>query len=78
MRIDCLRFAKPRGRVAATLALPQWLQRKLATARNPRQRGQTPSANFEMFSRARSCRSAGAANQRSSSFSQLKRIAGRG
>jgi hypothetical protein len=54
------------------LALPQWLQRGLATPRNPRQRGQTPKANFEMLSRARPCGSAGAANQ---CFNHSKRMA---
>jgi hypothetical protein len=56
------------------LALPQWLQRRLATPRNPRQPGQTPSANFVMLSRARSGVAGGAANRCCRAFNHLKRM----
>ena len=56
------------------LALPQWLQRRLATPRNPRQPGQTPKANFEMLSREPSCVAAGAANRPCRALNHLKRM----
>ena len=59
----------------AGLALPQWLHCTLATRRNPRQRGQTPSVNLEMLSRVRSFARGGAANQLSRALIHLKRMA---
>jgi len=56
------------------LVLPQWLQRRLATPRNPRQPGQTPSANFVMLSRARAGVAGGTANKPCSALSHLKRM----
>jgi hypothetical protein len=56
------------------LALPQWLQRRLATPRNPRQPGQTPSANFVMLSRPRSGVPGGAANRYFRASVHLKRM----
>ena len=54
--------------------LPQRLQHGLAAPRSPRQPGQTPSVNFEMLSRARSCVAGGAANRRCRAFNHLKRM----